>query len=134
MKMAITVLRLQDMHIIQITHSTLDNIFLNTRHYFLCGLNGFCKSLNSRPVQDTFENYLDTDTFSKKYLFRYGYYFFKILSQKSIQISTGKNIIAQFVDEEDTFEYLFEIRNDKEEIKDENYECGISDNDEHSKE
>ena len=89
---------------------------------FLGGLKGLSKSLNSRPVQDTFENYLDTDTF------------LKILSQKSIQISTGKNIITQFVDEEDTFEYSFEIRNDKEEVKDENYECGISDNDEDSKE
>ena len=35
----------------------------------------------SRPVQDTFEKYLDTDTFSEKYLDTDT---FKILSEKSI--------------------------------------------------
>ena len=41
---------------------------------------------------------------------------------------------AQFVDEEDyTYVYLLEIRNLKEKVKDENYESGISDNDEDSK-
>ena len=41
--------------------------------------------------------------------------------------------IAQFVDE-NKYEYSLEIRNLKEEVKDENYESGISDNDEDSKE
>jgi len=36
---------------------------------------------------------------------------------------------AQYVDENDEFKYLLEIRNLKEEVKDENYESGISDND-----
>ena len=40
---------------------------------------------------------------------------------------------VQFVDEKDEFEYSLEIRNLKEEAKDENYESGISDNDEDSK-
>ena len=41
--------------------------------------------------------------------------------------------MAQFVDE-DTFKYSLEIRNLKEEAKDDNYESGISDNDDDSKE
>ena len=41
--------------------------------------------------------------------------------------------IAQFVDE-NKYEYSLEIRNLKEEVKDENYESGISDNDEDFKE
>ena len=40
----------------------------------------------------------------------------------------------QFVDENQKFEYSLEIRNLKEEVKDENYESGISDEDEDSKE
>ena len=42
--------------------------------------------------------------------------------------------IAQFLDEEKKYEYSLKIRNLKEEAKDENYESGISDNDEDSKE
>ena len=42
--------------------------------------------------------------------------------------------VAQFLDEENAYEYSLEIRNLKEEAKDENYESGISDNDEDSKE
>ena len=42
--------------------------------------------------------------------------------------------MAQFVDENRKFEYSLEIRNLKEEVKDENYESGISDDDEDSKE
>ena len=41
---------------------------------------------------------------------------------------------AQFLDEDEEFKYSLEIRNLKEEVKDENYESGISDNDEDSKE
>ena len=41
-----------------------------------------------------------------------------------------KIFMAQFLDEGRKFEYSLEIRNLKEEIKDENYESGISDNDE----
>ena len=40
----------------------------------------------------------------------------------------------QFVDEDRKFKYILEIRNLKEEVKDENYESGISDDDEDSKE
>ena len=41
---------------------------------------------------------------------------------------------AQFVDEDTSkYDYSLEIRNLKEEVKDENYESGISDNDEDSK-
>ena len=42
--------------------------------------------------------------------------------------------MAQVLDENGKFEYSLEIRNLKEEVKDENYESGISDNDEDSKE
>mgnify|MGYP001234717377 FL=1 len=42
--------------------------------------------------------------------------------------------MAQFVDEKLEYEYSLEIRNLKEEVKDENYESGISDDDEDSKE
>ena len=42
--------------------------------------------------------------------------------------------VAQFLDEEKKYEYSLKIRNLKEEAKDENYESGISDNDEDSKE
>ena len=45
-----------------------------------------------------------------------------------------ENFMAQFVDENRKFEYSLEIRNLKEEVKDENYESGISDDDEDSKE
>ena len=45
-----------------------------------------------------------------------------------------KTFVALFLDEENEFEYSLEIRNLKEEAKDENYESGISDNDEDSKE
>ena len=45
-----------------------------------------------------------------------------------------KIFMAQFLGEDRKFEYSLEIRNLKEEIKDENYESGISDNDEDSKE
>ena len=45
-----------------------------------------------------------------------------------------KNFIAQFVDGNRKSEYSLEIRNLKEEVKDENYESGISDNDEDVKE
>ena len=38
--------------------------------------------------------------------------------------------VVQFSDEERKFEYSLRIRNLKEEVKDENYESGISDNDE----
>ena len=41
-----------------------------------------------------------------------------------------KALIAQLVDEDKKYEYSLEIRNLKEEVKDENYESGISDNDE----
>ena len=41
-----------------------------------------------------------------------------------------KMFVAQFSDEERKFEYSLRIRNLKEEVKDENYESGISDNDE----
>jgi len=44
-----------------------------------------------------------------------------------------KAFIIQFLDEEKKYEYSLEIRNLKEEVKDENYESGISDNDEDSK-
>ena len=44
-----------------------------------------------------------------------------------------KMFVAQFLDEENAYEYSLEIRNLKEEAKDENYESGISDNDEDSK-
>ena len=44
-----------------------------------------------------------------------------------------ENFMAQFVDENRKFEYSLEIRNLKEEVKDENYESGISDDDEDSK-
>ena len=42
--------------------------------------------------------------------------------------------MAQFVDEDRKYEYSVQIRNLKEEIKDDNYESGISDNDEDTKE
>ena len=42
--------------------------------------------------------------------------------------------VVQFSDEERKFEYSLRIRNLKEEVKDENYESGVSDNDEDSKE
>ena len=45
-----------------------------------------------------------------------------------------KNFKAYFVDEDGKFEQSVEIRNLKEEAKDENYESGISDNDEDAKE
>ena len=45
-----------------------------------------------------------------------------------------ENFMAQFVDENRKFEYSLEIRNLKEEVKDENYESGISDDEEDSKE
>ena len=45
-----------------------------------------------------------------------------------------KVFMAQFVNEDREFKYSLEIRNLKEEVKDENYESGISDNDEDSKE
>ena len=45
-----------------------------------------------------------------------------------------KAFIGQLLDEEKKHEYSLEIRNLKEEIKDENYESGISDNEEDSKE
>ena len=45
-----------------------------------------------------------------------------------------KIFVAQFLDEENKFEFSLEIRNLKEEVQDENYESGISDNDEDSKE
>ena len=45
-----------------------------------------------------------------------------------------KEFKAQFVNEDREFKYSLEIRNLKEEVKDENYESGISDNDEDSKE
>ena len=38
-----------------------------------------------------------------------------------------KMFVAQVLDEEKKFEYLLEIRNLKEEVKDENYESGVSD-------
>ena len=41
--------------------------------------------------------------------------------------------MAQFVDKDLKFEYSVEIKNLKEEVKDENYESGISDTDEDSK-
>ena len=41
-----------------------------------------------------------------------------------------KMFVAQFSDEERKFEYSLRIRNLKEEVKDENYESGISDNNE----
>ena len=41
--------------------------------------------------------------------------------------------VAQFLDEEKKYEYSLKIRNLKEEVKDENYESGISENDEDSK-
>ena len=45
-----------------------------------------------------------------------------------------KALIAQLVDEDNEYEYSLEIKNLKEEVKDENYESGISDNDEDTKE
>ena len=42
--------------------------------------------------------------------------------------------VAQVLDDNAKFEYSLEIRNLKEEVKDENYESGVSDNDEDSKE
>ena len=45
-----------------------------------------------------------------------------------------KNFKALFVDENGKWERLLEIRNLKEEVKDENYESGVSDNDEDDKE
>lgn len=45
-----------------------------------------------------------------------------------------KTFIAQVLDENRKIEYSLEIRNLKEEVKDENYESGISDNEEDSKE
>ena len=48
-----------------------------------------------------------------------------------------KQFCAQFLDdddEDDIFEYSLEIKNLKEEVKDDNYESGISDNEEDSKE
>ena len=45
-----------------------------------------------------------------------------------------KSFLDQLLNEENKFEYSLEIRNLKEEAKDENYESGISDNDEDSKE
>ena len=45
-----------------------------------------------------------------------------------------KMFVAQFLDEEKKYGYSLEIRNLKEEVKDENYESGISDNNEDSKE
>ena len=45
-----------------------------------------------------------------------------------------KAFIGQLLDEEKKHKYSLEIRNLKEEVKDENYESGISDNDEDSKE
>ena len=42
--------------------------------------------------------------------------------------------MAQFVDEDNKYKYSLEIRNLKEEAKDDNYESGISDNDDDSKE
>ena len=44
-----------------------------------------------------------------------------------------KNFKAQFVDEDGKYEYSLKIRNLKEEAKDDNYESGISDNDEDAK-
>ena len=46
---------------------------------------------------------------------------------------THKNFKALFVDENGKWEYSLEIRNLKEEVKDDNYESGISDNDEDAK-
>ena len=45
-----------------------------------------------------------------------------------------KALIAQFVDEDNNYEYSLEIQNLKEEVKDEHCESGISDNDEDTKE
>ena len=49
-----------------------------------------------------------------------------------------KQFCAQFLaddeDEDDIYEYSLEIKNLKEEVKDDNYESGISDNEEDSKE
>ena len=59
----------------------------------------------------------------------------------TLSISAGKcfafphkMFVAQFLDEENAYEYSLEIRNLKEEAKDENYESGVSDIDEDSKE
>ena len=48
---------------------------------------------------------------------------------KSFSINQ-ESFMAQFVNENRQFEYSLEIKNLKKEIKDENYESGISDNDE----
>ena len=45
-----------------------------------------------------------------------------------------KNFVAQVLNEDRKYEYSLQIRNLKEEVKDDNYESGISDNDEESKE
>ena len=60
---------------------------------------------------------------------------FATLSKGGKCFATPRKIfIAQVLDENSKFEYSLEIRNLKEEVKDENYESGISDNDEDSKE
>ena len=41
--------------------------------------------------------------------------------------------MKQFVDEDGKFEYSLEVKNLKKEAKDENYESGISDDDQDSK-
>ena len=41
--------------------------------------------------------------------------------------------MKQFVDEDDKFEYSLEVKNLKKEAKDENYESGISDDDQETK-
>ena len=58
---------------------------------------------------------------------------FDELTEKCFNM-THKNFKAQFVDENLKYELSLEIRNLKEEVKDDNYESGISDNDEDSKE
>ena len=45
-----------------------------------------------------------------------------------------KTFSSQFVNEDKLYEYSLDIRNLKEDAMDENYESGISDNDEDSKE
>ena len=55
---------------------------------------------------------------------------FDTLSASKCFAYPHKTFITQFLDEENEFELSLEIRNLKEEVKDENYESGISDNDE----
>jgi len=67
---------------------------------------------------------------------------FETLSEAGKYFSIPKNqFCAQFLgdddddeDEDDIYEYSLEIKNLKEEVKDDNYESGISDNEEDSKE